>query len=443
MSDTQLDSANQVLNAFMHRKKTHDNTIALNAQKLVNLFRQLSVLRSDFVSEYNQMLLESPDEVRMMMKDIVGGPTVRQYLDYLQQKSGQSSEENGNETENTTVNINSGYLPNPDDDMPFVFGQSTPDTTVSHGLDKGYIDALAQTLSAFQENNRQQMDILTQALKEMKNQIQNDGKNKSKSDKNTVSVQDLAQIQSAQQTAFEQMLRSQNEALSLLTEKFTETLSKQQELLSETRTVVVEKQQNTSSETIVPMLSFPNEVPVSNSAASTNMKQDEVVVSADTNKQLIDKTLRSDLNISISPDIENTIEIIEEKQDVSTDDFIDLSDDIVPDNKQEIQSVKAETKTIADMPILTENNHLEDEKTTNNNSKDNTPRVPVSKPFAPRIPMGGMPHRPSFKGVPPLSGFSKKMPPIGKPPVFPKSFVNEKQNSIELLSKKTTESTEE
>ena len=230
MADTPIDSANQLLNAFVHRKKTHDNTTAIAAQRLVNLFRQLSVFKPEFVAEYNRMLLNASDEVRMMMKDIVGGPTVRQYLDFLQAKTEHISEDEESEYSDmkSELNNNTGYLPDPDEDMPFAFrpmqagsAQSTPEIVA----DFSQSDALMQILNGYQEANRKQTEALTDALKELKNQLKKNGNTSLSSAgdvKESIAVQDLIQFQETQQAAFEQFIRAQTEIISTLTDKLTQ-----------------------------------------------------------------------------------------------------------------------------------------------------------------------------------------------------------------------------
>ena len=230
MADTPIDSANQLLNAFVHRKKAHDNTTAIEAQRLVNLFRQLSVFKPEFVAEYNRMLLNASDEVRMMMKDIVGGPTVRQYLDFLQAKTEHISEDEESEYSEikSELNNNTGYLPDPDEDMPFAFrpmqagsAQSTPEIVA----DFSQSDALMQILNGYQEANRKQTEALTDALKELKNQLKKNGNTSLSSAgdvKESVAVQDLIQFQETQQAAFEQFIRAQTEIISTLTDKLTQ-----------------------------------------------------------------------------------------------------------------------------------------------------------------------------------------------------------------------------
>ncbi len=230
MADTPIDSANQLLNAFVHRKKAHDNTTAIEAQRLVNLFRQLSVFKPEFVAEYNRMLLNASDEVRMMMKDIVGGPTVRQYLDFLQAKTEHISEDEESEYSEmkSELNNNTGYLPDPDEDIPFAFrsmqagsAQSTPEIVA----DFSQSDALMQILNGYQEANRKQTEALTDALKELKNQLKKNGNTSLSSAgdvKESVAVQDLIQFQETQQAAFEQFIRAQTEIISTLTDKLTQ-----------------------------------------------------------------------------------------------------------------------------------------------------------------------------------------------------------------------------
>lgn len=120
VEQTPLDKDNQLLYAFLNRKKTRDNYSAMTAQRLVNLFRQLPAFNPEFVAQYNKMLLETDDETQMMMQDIVGGPTVRQYLNYLKQATGGQLSAENTPAEKQTIPQNIGYLPSADEDLPFV-----------------------------------------------------------------------------------------------------------------------------------------------------------------------------------------------------------------------------------------------------------------------------------------------------------------------------------
>ncbi len=258
MSGTTSDTASQILNAFVHRKKTRENNIALDAQRLVNLFRQLSVFKPEFVSEYNQLLLNSSDDVRVMMKDIVGGPTVRQYFDYLQTRLGYADDADENSTNEThqQLNANTGYLPNPDDDTPVYFNQN--DKSGESIIEISHSNALAETLQIFQENNRKQLETLTEALTALKNQL---GQPSSKNVRtNELSVNDLIQFQAKQQQAFEQMFQMQNNTLSALTKQLSQSLQTQHNSgegiaplpVTETHTEdIINSNQNAGSDNVV------------------------------------------------------------------------------------------------------------------------------------------------------------------------------------------------
>ncbi len=221
MTDAPLDSANQVLQAFLHRKKTLDNTTSVEAQRLVNIFRQLYVLKPEHVAEYNKMLLASTDEVRMMMKDIVGGPTVRQYFDYLQSNTGTSQNEEDENTEIRTVATqNAGYLPSPDEDAPVYFHQAAAAAGAAPIIDMSQSE-ITNTLLALQESNRKQIEALTETLRELKEQIKQSSMGANAGGQTGLTAQDLIQFQSAQQTAFEQLIQSQNHTLSALTNQLT------------------------------------------------------------------------------------------------------------------------------------------------------------------------------------------------------------------------------
>ena len=58
----------------------------VTAQRFVNVYRQLHVLREDLVTRYNDMLLAINPEARSTLIDIPGGRDVRDYLTYLEQQ---------------------------------------------------------------------------------------------------------------------------------------------------------------------------------------------------------------------------------------------------------------------------------------------------------------------------------------------------------------------
>ena len=58
----------------------------VKAQRFINVYRQLHVLREDLVTRYNDMLLEIDDDARASLPDIPGGRDVRDYLEYLERQ---------------------------------------------------------------------------------------------------------------------------------------------------------------------------------------------------------------------------------------------------------------------------------------------------------------------------------------------------------------------
>lgn len=56
----------------------------VTAQRFINVYRQLHVLREDLVTRYNDMLLEIDSDARSTLTDIPGGRDVRDYLEYLE-----------------------------------------------------------------------------------------------------------------------------------------------------------------------------------------------------------------------------------------------------------------------------------------------------------------------------------------------------------------------
>ena len=156
---TPLDQDNQLLYAFLNRKKTRDNNAAMTAQRLVNLFRQLPSFNPEFVAQYNQMLLGTNDEIQMMMQDIVGGPTVRQYLTYLQQASGQAVNDSEGAEKSTAPSVNTGYLPSADDDIPFYKTTSDSEETAPKPSAEPVI-----TVQDFTEWQKSQEELITKIM---------------------------------------------------------------------------------------------------------------------------------------------------------------------------------------------------------------------------------------------------------------------------------------
>jgi len=98
--------------AFLKKRNSKTNVAMQEAQRLVNLYRVLGTFGSDFVDEYNVMLLNSSDEVQMALNALVSGQEVRQYLEFLQQE-----ENGGDDAEKKEKVLQTGWLPTPEEEM--------------------------------------------------------------------------------------------------------------------------------------------------------------------------------------------------------------------------------------------------------------------------------------------------------------------------------------
>ena len=67
------------------------------AQRLINIFRQLSVLNKDAIEKYNDMLLNVSSDVRAVLSTLPCGMDVRGYISYLQERRGLPIEEDDEE----------------------------------------------------------------------------------------------------------------------------------------------------------------------------------------------------------------------------------------------------------------------------------------------------------------------------------------------------------
>jgi hypothetical protein len=84
------EAQKEILSKFALKKREKEEVVAKTAQRLVNQFRALSAFRDDYVVTYNNELMQTPDDVINYLPTIIGGPAVREYLDYLlaQRKQG-------------------------------------------------------------------------------------------------------------------------------------------------------------------------------------------------------------------------------------------------------------------------------------------------------------------------------------------------------------------
>lgn len=170
MTQVNQTSKNTVLEAFLKQRAKRQNSAAVEAKRLVNLYRQLSLFGDDFLDTYNDMLLAATPEVQMALPDIVGGTVVRQYLEFLKGRSKQSDTDS-DISEEAAVDAYQyrhaeSYLPTPDEVPPF--SMNTPIYQAGGG-ETGGIDATALTaqMTAFERALEQQNAFLTQALTQL------------------------------------------------------------------------------------------------------------------------------------------------------------------------------------------------------------------------------------------------------------------------------------
>ncbi len=303
MTGTSSDNAKQILNAFVHRKKTRDNITALDAQRLVNQFRQLSVFKPEFVTEYNQQLLNSTDDIRMMMKDILGGPTVRQYFDYLQSQLGTSEDrdENDNTETRPSPNTNAGYLPSPDEDMPIYYNQGPSQGHSSEPIiEMQSSNALTETLNLFQESNRKQLEALTTTLVALKDQFKQSGEQKKSTTENQLTLNDLMQFQANQQQAFEQLIQMQNKTLAALTQQLIQA--------TQARTTNIVETSNQSATSIMPQPLDIVETPTENHFETTSYPADEIPEEEPVISDITDENTINNEELAADDTQDNTID---------------------------------------------------------------------------------------------------------------------------------------
>lgn len=139
---------------FRNRQKKQDSAV-LEAKKLVNLFRHLPVFGEHFISTYNQMLLNASPDAILNLTSLLGGVTVRNYLDFLKGQSGGEKPEN---QQGTYAVEEKSYLP------PVVPKQPT---TENSGANVSMTSAgVKEFLVAFAKEQQTAMKEMFQSLQE-------------------------------------------------------------------------------------------------------------------------------------------------------------------------------------------------------------------------------------------------------------------------------------
>ena len=173
MTQEEKTSQNSILDAFLKQRAKRQNSAAVEAKKLVNLYRQLSLFGDDFLDHYNEMLMAATPEVQMALPDIVGGTVVRQYLEFLKGRAKQNDTDDIISEEEAVDAYQyrhaESYLPTPDEVPPFVMNTSGYQmATGETGIDASVLTA---QMSAFERALEQQNAFLSQALAQMQQNI--------------------------------------------------------------------------------------------------------------------------------------------------------------------------------------------------------------------------------------------------------------------------------
>ncbi len=223
--NTQTSSSNaEILRSFQQKKTTSENQVAQEAQRLVNLYRQISTFRPSFIDEYNEMLLATSKEVQMIIPSIIGGPVVRQYLEHLQKERHiKTQEDEGNSVKIATQ----GYLPEPEEDLI----ATTKEVTKEQEPD---INQFAQLLNAIEQSNRAQSNALAQALREFQTTVQKILQTTQPKDNTQLLLQ-------AQQEAIEKTLQSQKNETQALLQAQQEAIEKTIERTTQQQNEIAEK----------------------------------------------------------------------------------------------------------------------------------------------------------------------------------------------------------
>lgn len=158
LKTVQGNNAANTLDAFVFEKTQKVNDVLVEAQRLINLYRQIKVFGPDFVSTFDKMLLSSKPDVQLALSNLSGGDTVRQYLKFLQNRMQQETDLE--ESENNSISEDAAsYLPSPDEVPPF---QMTSTVTVNGNGEStlaqpDVLNTLIQEISASQQKTMNEM----------------------------------------------------------------------------------------------------------------------------------------------------------------------------------------------------------------------------------------------------------------------------------------------
>ncbi|MGN1063274.1 MAG: hypothetical protein ACI4QM_03010 [Alphaproteobacteria bacterium] len=197
-----------VLETFLKQREKRQNSVGMEAKRLVNLYRQLSLFGADFLDTYNNMLLAASPEVQTALSDIIGGMVVRQYLEFLKGKQKNDETPDSEDNGSYAYQQKDAYLPDADDvtpfQMPFAGAMSSAGQGVCH-------DQMMKIQTRFFEQAlAKQSQFFAQALEKMQEKISQQLTNVAQSG---MSEPEFEAFEKTQKEAIAEILTQQNQQL--------------------------------------------------------------------------------------------------------------------------------------------------------------------------------------------------------------------------------------
>lgn len=165
---TEQTNDSSMRSAFIKKKEEQSDKVLIEAQRLVNLYRNINAFPEEFHTELDQTLLHTSSEVQSTLTRIVGGAEVRRYLDFLKENKVHSDLSTDTEEDNDPHPV-IGYLPEPENDINLSFVNEVPLTQNSTSIDMEKVikNLTDSRQSELEKLLKAQTETLTQLLKQM------------------------------------------------------------------------------------------------------------------------------------------------------------------------------------------------------------------------------------------------------------------------------------
>ncbi len=234
------EAQKEILSKFALKKREKESSVTKTAQRLVNQFRALSAFRDDYVAEYNEELLNASEEIISYLPTIIGGPAVREYLDYLLAHK-QQGKVFDQDNIDFSITKKQGYLPSPDEDeVTYTTPQGVVNSNIS--IDQTPLiqqtKILSDTLTSLKNSLSEQSQELKSAIALMGEainrpvQVSSEGgipvQTQQSAEQTTQSIQLQREML---ETAFEKMVSMQSELFQKTIEELSKTVQTMQEQL--------------------------------------------------------------------------------------------------------------------------------------------------------------------------------------------------------------------